>query len=259
MDRLKSTPGYAESQIRLLLSELNSAIQSSRVTAVKNFSEYIFKFKPEIYEDAIDYFFHGKNNAATRNGKAYGILHWCGVESESHEGSLKRICSYVLILLHSLVVSSTLPGGLYGNVFYLHFISLPEEDLLKINFTKHIAPDKKSVLTGITGAAVTQYSRAIHKKAALELLSLISRNHINVEGEPDPIDVNILIRNNSRCKEKFRKWKSKNQSELVCVKYLSFPICSVSIFPSIFIARQNNRTTERYCPRGETPNPMACR
>lgn len=49
-DVKKKTPGYAESQIRVLLAELNKSEQShtAKVLAVKKFSDYIEKYRPEV-------------------------------------------------------------------------------------------------------------------------------------------------------------------------------------------------------------------
>jgi hypothetical protein len=48
MELRKATPGYAESQIRLLLAELNNSSHVTRLAAVKHFSDYIFAHKPEV-------------------------------------------------------------------------------------------------------------------------------------------------------------------------------------------------------------------
>ena len=49
-DVKKRTPGYAESQIRVLVAELNKADGShnAKAVAVKKFLDYITKYKPEV-------------------------------------------------------------------------------------------------------------------------------------------------------------------------------------------------------------------
>ena len=48
MDVMKSKAGYSESQIRLVLSGLSNASHSHRISAIKTFRDYIFKYKPEV-------------------------------------------------------------------------------------------------------------------------------------------------------------------------------------------------------------------
>lgn len=48
MDNLKKTPGYAETQIRVLLADLKNSSHQTRVKGITKFQEYIQKFKPEV-------------------------------------------------------------------------------------------------------------------------------------------------------------------------------------------------------------------
>jgi hypothetical protein len=49
-DVKKRSSGYAESQVRVLLADLNKAdgTHNSKVVAVKRFSDYIMKYRPEV-------------------------------------------------------------------------------------------------------------------------------------------------------------------------------------------------------------------
>ena len=52
MDSFKRSPGYAETQIRLLLSDLKNNSHSVRLKALSRFKDYIEVHQPEV----INYF-----------------------------------------------------------------------------------------------------------------------------------------------------------------------------------------------------------
>lgn len=78
MSFLRQSPSYAESQIRLLLSELKNSNHTIRTKAVVRFQEYITTYSPEIYDDDIDFLFCG---AANEDGPAMGLFYFSGLDS----------------------------------------------------------------------------------------------------------------------------------------------------------------------------------
>ncbi len=197
----------------------------------------------------MDYFFRGINDSSAPR---HGILFWCGVESNSHEGSLKRICGHALSLVHTLVYARDISSSSNGNPFYDHFIQMPQEDLLKINFTRHIAPGKKSGLTVVAEAAGAQNTRSRSKVLAMELLGLLVDAHVGADGEPDPIDVNLYLNNSEKGKERFRKWSAKNKTEKVRLH------ARVALLYSLRAASEDTRSVQRHQGAGgRTPCHLA--
>jgi hypothetical protein len=61
-DVKKRSPGYAESQIRVLLGDLNKAdgTHNAKVVAVKRFSDYVSKYRPDVsYHMSSSIYFFG--------------------------------------------------------------------------------------------------------------------------------------------------------------------------------------------------------
>ena len=205
---MQRTPGYAESQIRVLLKDLEDNSHSTRVKAVAKFKDYIDKMRPELYDDDVEYLFIG----GAGGGKlANGLFYYAGQSSSKHAGELKRISSPVIDLIRWLVsmdmgdANNDQQQGngenLYDNIFYDQYICMPISELQKVNFAKHILlPDQNN-------------SRGGSQEHALELLSVLMRDHRDLDGNFDSIDIDELIDNNPQCKDKFTAYLSRTNAE----------------------------------------------
>ena len=173
----------------------------------------------EIYDDDIDFLFTGvnsENNTMTSNG----LLYYCGLNSEKHDGQLKRICAPAIHLLRWLITFKGYDEKNGHNIFYDRFIQLPEKEYLKLNFSKHIITiDKDMNLLKVAG--MKGESRSGNYEDAMEILSYIVRDHKGVNGEPDPIELNYLIENNRTCRDKFLKWLQKTATAQMNVNNFS--------------------------------------
>ncbi len=133
------------------------------------------------------------------------------MESASHEGSLKRICGPALSLLKSLVTSDILISTNNVNIFYERFVSLPQQEIMKINFSKHIVPTKNMV-SKVPKEVVNQ-----QRQDAVELLGLLVYSRQNTLGDVEPFDVDALVNNNDRCKERLRLWMKRFEADRVII------------------------------------------
>eukprot|EP01034_Spumella_vulgaris_P022488 gene22488-28616_t len=59
---------------------------------------------------------------------------------------------------------------------------------------------------------------------AFELLSVLTNDHRNLEGEDDPLDVNELLNNNKQCSEEFNKWLQKQTSDHISKTTAQFKV-----------------------------------
>ena len=181
----------------------------------------------------VDYLFRGTYDPV-KSGS--GLIYWTGVESASHDGFLKRICPNVLSLVHALVTSTDLSTESEGNIFYEHFIRLPESELLKFNFSKHIAYSKKILNT----AGFSKQGLHRQRREALELLGILVQNHLNRDGEPEPINQVLLLKNDSKSKDKLKAWLKKIDAHKVrythtYILFLTYFLTYFFIyFPTIF-------------------------
>lgn len=84
MDAIRKSPNYAEGQIRALLSDLKSTNHAVRMKAVKRFQDYITTYRPQIYDDDVDFLFCG---AASDDAESVpmGLLYFCGLDSGTDE------------------------------------------------------------------------------------------------------------------------------------------------------------------------------
>jgi hypothetical protein len=99
MDKIRKQPGYATSQIRLLLSDLKNTNHGIRSKAVKRFKDYIAVYKPEIFDDDVDYLYTGELDGV----QGPGLLYYSSEESKKNAGQLKRISQPVLSLIKYLI------------------------------------------------------------------------------------------------------------------------------------------------------------
>lgn len=207
---MRSQPAYAESQIRVLLSDLKNSSHSVKMKAVKRFQEYVEKYKPEPYDDDVDYLYTG----ALDGIPGPGLLYWAGLDSAKHGSQLKRIAGPVICLIKWLI---TLESDDWCNIFYERFIVLPMSELVKINFSKHIAHDGESGSL----ASWSGQSRLGACEEALEILSILMsdyRREEEVEGEDEGLDLNRLLNNNKACKEKFTQYFQRSNADQIIKK-----------------------------------------
>lgn len=80
MDAIRKSPNYAEGQIRALLSDLKNANHTVRIKAVKRFQDYVSTYRPQIFDDDVDFLFCG---SATEDGDGVpmGLLYYSGLDS----------------------------------------------------------------------------------------------------------------------------------------------------------------------------------
>ena len=204
---MQKGPGYAESQIRVLLKDLTDTSNSTREKAAKKFKDYIDKVRPELYDDDVEYLFTG----GTGGGKLpNGLLYYAGQSSSKHEGQLKRIAAPVIALIKFLIsidlnedrlegFRDEEEGNVYDNIFYDQFICLSIEELRKINFAKHIL--------GYGDA------RGGNADDALELLSVVMRDHRDLDGEYEVVEAHELIGYDESCNDKLQAYLTRTNAE----------------------------------------------
>ena len=93
MDAIRKSPTYAEGQIRVLLSDLKSTNHTVRTKAVKRFQDYISSYRPQIYDDDVDYLFCGAVTEEA-DGVPMGLLYYSGLASGSFLSSCIFVCLY---------------------------------------------------------------------------------------------------------------------------------------------------------------------
>ncbi len=152
----------------------------------------------------MDFLFTGNN--PIDGSKVLGLLHWCGINSEKHDGKLKRICAPLIAFLRWLVHDP-------DEVYITQFVRLSAEELVKINFSKHIlgAHDdgNMKVSFNISG------TRSGSSEDAFVLLHILANDHRNLEDEFDPIDLDYLLQGNRACRDRFSAWLNKSNFEIV--------------------------------------------
>ena len=136
-----------------------------------------------------------------------GLLHYSGLDSDKHSGQLKRICGPVINLIHWLITLEV--NDELGNIYLERFVHLPLNELLKLNFTKHILNNTKSnnLLIGQT--------RSGSDEDAFKLLEILFVDHRNIEGDDDPLDPMQLLCDNKECFDIFERWMQKRTTEEV--------------------------------------------
>jgi hypothetical protein len=97
MDAIRKSPNYAEGQIRALLSDLKSTNHAVRMKAVKRFQDYITTYRPQIYDDDVDFLFCGAASEDAEN-VPMGLLYFCGLDSGIHENNALQKRSFSMIL-----------------------------------------------------------------------------------------------------------------------------------------------------------------
>ena len=204
--------GYAYGQIRLCLSDLANASHGTKLKAVKRFQDYIANTKPDLNDDDVLYLFAGAG-AAEMQGAAssVGLLYYAGIDSGKHGGQLKRICAPVIGLIRYLISLPPFGRDIESseyNMFFEIFVTIPMQELSRINFVKHILgeADRGSLFGS---------NRSGGANDALEILSILVRDHRTPEGDPDPIDVTQLLGDNKICRDRLNQYMQKTNSEVV--------------------------------------------
>jgi len=227
----KSSSGYAEGQIRVLLADLSSTNHGLRVKALKRFQDYVSQQKPELNDDDVMYLFVGDGHPdSSRPGGASkkGLLYYAGMDSGKHGGQLKRVAAPAIGLVRFLVTLP--PWGLEGdsnmfNMFFEIFVSLTTEELSKINFIKHILGEERG---GIFGD-----SRSGNTEDALEILALLVREHRNPDGDqPEPIDITLFLGDNKPCRDRLNQYMQKSNSDVVIKVMQQFKVAQTKAIAS---------------------------
>lgn len=192
MDQIRRKSGYATSQIRLLLADLKNSNHSVRNKAVKRFKDYIAVYKPEVFDDDVDYLFTGDLDGV----QGPGLLFYSSEESKKNPGQLKRISQPVLSLIKYLI---TCDYDGEDNIFFDRFVSLTPEEYSKINFVKHILNDPAS------------------KKGvgcdSMDLIKIIVEDHKDGNNCLDPVDINLLIGDNKVCRERLNAFLQQGAAQ----------------------------------------------
>lgn len=197
---MKRTDHYAGNQVRLFLGELKNGTHTTKVKAVQHFQSYIKSYKPNISDDNVDFLYTGNIDGSS----TLGLLYFCGVDSEKHDGQLKRICGPLITLLRWLVQYDE------DNIFYERFVHLSVDELAKVNFPKHILRNSDGKLGGIS---IPGQSRSGSSEDAFDLLSTLLADHRNTEDEPEPVDIGLLLNGSKVCQDRFEEWLQKSNVE----------------------------------------------
>ena len=138
-----------------------------------------------------------------------GLLSYCGLESDKHDGQLKRVAVPATNLLHALVTFSE------DEIYFDRFIRLPKDELVKINFPKHILrPTEGNKLTALTR------SKADINDDVFELLSILLHEHLNAEGDLEAVDIPFVLQGSKICQDHFEEWLQKENLDHVRIEYV---------------------------------------
>jgi hypothetical protein len=132
-----------------------------------------------------------------------GLIHFCGIESEKHDGHLKRVCAPAINLLHWLV---TFNGD---DMYYERFIRLPKDELVKINFPKHILQPQQENKLSLSKSKVNTIDNVF------ELLSILLHDHRNFEDDLEAVDIPYLLGGSKLCQDRLEDWLQKANLEHV--------------------------------------------
>jgi hypothetical protein len=112
------------------------------------------------------------------------------------------------------------------NIFYDRYIRLPVAELVKSNFVKHLEGDSRH-----------KSSRDGSIDDAYALLAIINKDHRDLDGENEPIDIaEDLLDGDDDCSDQFSEWLQKTSAEHVCIHTCIMYESSkkiIYIFPSI--------------------------
>ena len=82
-------------------------------------------------------------------------MFYCGLDSENHAGQLKRICAPIIKFIRWLITlepnEEVVNPESFDNAYRRRFLCLPEHELRKINFPKHILHEKEVGLKRMKG------------------------------------------------------------------------------------------------------------
>lgn len=169
-----------------------------------------------------------------------GLLYFCGQESDKHDGQLKRIAQPSLDFLHWLV---TFQGD---EIYYQRFVMLPKEDLVKINFPKHI------IILNDSSNKITNFMKLKgNNDNIFDLLSILLHDHRNAEDELEAVDISYLLGNSKMCQDRFEDWLQNANLEHVRNTATIFFVQFFLIFQCFF---QINETLELLKAGGQGSN-----
>jgi hypothetical protein len=231
MDVVRRTADFAENQTKFFITDINSKDNGARLKAIKRYKEYITTYRPEMYDDDVDFLFTGTNE---HHGiRTNGLLYGCGQQSSKHGGQLKRIAGNLMAFLQWLITLEC--EGDIENIFFERLIRLPAAELAQMSLSKHISLDNKSTLSGAG-------QRGGNTVIACEVLSTLMQYHLTEDGDSDPLDVDYMLSNDSAGKRQFMKWLENSADDQVsnslrlnlrppsqCSFFLLFLNCAFSI------------------------------
>lgn len=209
MDVVRRTADFAENQTKFFITDINSKDNGVRLKAIKRYKEYITTYRPEMYDDDVDFLFTGTNE---HHGiRTNGLLSGCGQQSTKHDGQLKRIAGNLMVFLQWLITLEC--EGDIENIFFERFIRLPAAELAQMSLSQHIGLDNKSTLSGAG-------SRGGNTVIACEVLSTLLQYHLTEDGDPDPLDVDYMLHADSASKLHFMTWLENSADEQVSYMYI---------------------------------------
>ena len=261
MDVVRRTANYAENQTKFFINDINSKDNSTRVKAIKRYKEYISTYRPEMYDDDVDFLFTGVNQhhnvkvRCTTLGLLFsflsspcqldriqtkGLLFGCGQQSTKHSGQLKRIAGELMAFLQWLITLEC--EGDIENIFFERFIRLPPREYTQMALEKHISLDNSSTFSGAG-------RRGGNTLIACEVLSTLLQFHITEAGDPDPLDVDKLLNNDMASKAQFMLWLKDSHDEEVsinnCINMILLTFYTTPKFSNVFSSENDDMFLQR--------------
>lgn len=114
------------------------------------------------------------------------------------------------------------PAECGDEVYFATFTRLAAEELVKINFPKHILNQTEPKIT----LNLQGQTRSGSSDDAFSLLQVLYTDHRTIDDEPDPIDIGYLLQNNKVCLDKFAAWMQRSNFDFVCLTLLHFSVFS---------------------------------
>lgn len=216
---MESGPAFAEKEIRVLLAGLGGDNHGTRIKAIKRFKDYISEYRPDANDEDVEYLFlGGEGNGRQRDG----LLYYAGQDSVKHEGQLKRIAGPAIELIRWLIsfdmtgqqqkIGSNLAPN-YDSIFYDQFICFTLEQLTKVNFSKHILGGMNMNSRNFLGFGGAKDIRSGSAADALELMAVLTRDHRDIDGNFEEVDVSELLNYNQYCKDVLEQYLTSRDAE----------------------------------------------
>ena len=101
----------------------------------------------------------------------------------------------------------------YDNCFYDQFICLTLEQLTKVNFSKHILGGMNGNGKNFLGFGVSKGIRSGSAADALELMAVLTRDHRDIDGNFEELDMSVLLNYNQFCKDTLEQYLASKDAE----------------------------------------------